>query len=147
MIATSIAIVLSSRPSVFVSNLKAICLKTLNPIILNENDGIFLFRKVQTAIYNKEEKSQHVAQIVAICLGTRCPPREQRLLVSCSPVPHHVVPEESLEGHGSLQNTLHHPSPTELTNRKKNPIILLLGMMGFLIIFPTFILPLPFFHQ
>ena len=70
----------------------------------------FLFRKVQTmqtAIYNKEEKSQHVAQIVAICLGTRCPPREQRLLVSCSPVPHHVVPEESLEGHGSLQNTLH----------------------------------------
>ena len=46
-----------------------------------------------------------------------------------------------------LQNTLHHPSPTELTNRKKNPIILLLGMMGFLIIFPTFILPLPFFHQ
>ncbi len=57
---------------------------------------------MQTAIYNKEEKSQHVAQIVAICLGTRCPPREQRLLVSCSPVPHHVVPEESLEGHGSL---------------------------------------------
>lgn len=112
--------------------------------------GFFYFRKVQTmqtAIYNKEEKSQHVAQIVAICLGTRYPPREQRLLVSCSPVPHHVVPEESLEGHGSLQNTLHHPSPTELTNRKKNPIILLLGMMGFLIIFPTFILPLPFFHQ
>lgn len=112
--------------------------------------GFFYFRKVQTmqtAIYNKEEKSQHVAQIVAICLGTRCPPREQRLLVSCSPVPHHVVPEESPEGHGSLQNTLHHPSPTELTNRKKNPIILLLGMMGFLIIFPTFILPLPFFHQ
>lgn len=70
--------------------------------------GFFYFRKVQTAIYNKEEKSQHVAQIVAICLGTRCPPREQRLLVSCSPVPHHVVPEESLEGHGSLQNT---PSP------------------------------------
>ena len=33
------------------------------------------------------------------------------------------------------------------TNRKKNPIILLLGMMGFLIMFPTFILPLPFFHQ
>ena len=67
--------------------------------------GFFYFRKVQTmqtAIYNKEEKSQHVAQIVAICLGTRCPPREQRLLVSCSPVPHHVVPEESLEGHGSL---------------------------------------------
>ena len=67
--------------------------------------GFFYFRKVQTmqtAIYNKEEKSQHVAQIVAICLGTRCPPREQRLLVSCSPVPHHVVPEGPLEGHGSL---------------------------------------------
>ena len=95
----------------------------------------------------------NIAQIVVLSLGTCCPPREQRLLVSCSPVPHHVVPEGPLEGHGSLQNpsppftTLHHPSPTELTNRKKNPIILLLGMMGFLIIFPTFILPLPFFHQ
>ena len=65
--------------------------------------GFFYFRKVQTmqtAIYNKEEKSQHVAQIVAICLGTRCPPREQRLLVSCSPVPHHVIPEGPLEEHG-----------------------------------------------
>ena len=43
-----------------------------------------------------------VAQIWVLSLGTCCPPREHRLLASCSPVPHHVVPEESLEGHGSL---------------------------------------------
>ena len=68
-----------------------------------DTPSFFYFRKVQTmqtAIYNKEEKSQHVAQIVAICLGTRCPPHGQSLPVSCSPVPHHVVPEGSLEEHG-----------------------------------------------
>jgi hypothetical protein len=41
-----------------------------------------------------------VAQIWALSLGTCCPPREQRLLVSCSPIPHHVIPEGSLEEHG-----------------------------------------------
>ena len=41
-----------------------------------------------------------VAQIVVLGLGTCCPPREQWLLVSCSPVPHHVVPEGPLEEHG-----------------------------------------------
>ena len=41
-----------------------------------------------------------IAQIVAIGLGTCCPSREQRLLVSCSPAPHHVFPEGPLEGHG-----------------------------------------------
>ena len=41
----------------------------------------------------------NIAQIVVLSLGTCCPPREQRLLVSCSPVPHHVVPEGPLEGH------------------------------------------------
>ena len=41
----------------------------------------------------------NIAQIVVLNLGTCCPPREQRLLVSCSPVPHHVVPEGPLEGH------------------------------------------------
>ena len=35
-------------------------------------------------------------QIVDISLGTCCPLHEQRLLVSCSPVPHHVVPEGPL---------------------------------------------------
>ena len=39
--AISIATVPSSRLSVFVSNLRAFCLKTLNPIILNESDGFF----------------------------------------------------------------------------------------------------------
>ena len=39
-------------------------------------------------------------QIWVLSLGTCCPPREQRLFVSCSPVPHHVVPEGPLEEHG-----------------------------------------------
>ena len=43
----------------------------------------------------------YVAQIWVLSLGTCCPPREHRLLVSCSPVPHHVVPEGPLGGHGS----------------------------------------------
>ena len=37
-----------------------------------------------------------VAQIWVLSLGTCCPPREQRLLVSCSPIPHHVIPEGPL---------------------------------------------------
>ena len=45
-----------------------------------------------------------VAQIWVLSLGTCCPPREQRLFVSCSPVPHHVVPERPLEEHGWYQN-------------------------------------------
>ena len=39
-------------------------------------------------------------------MGTCCPPREQRLLVSCSPVPHHVVPEGPLGEHGRNLFTL-----------------------------------------
>ena len=35
----------------------------------------------------------YVAQIWVLSLGTYCPPREQRLLISCSPIPHHVIPE------------------------------------------------------
>ena len=46
------------------------------------------------------------AQFAAISLGTRCPPREQRLLVSCSPPPHQVIPEGPLEGQGR-ENFLH----------------------------------------
>ena len=41
-----------------------------------------------------------VAQIWVLSLGTCCPPREQRLFVSCSPIPHHVIPEGPLEEHG-----------------------------------------------
>lgn len=41
-----------------------------------------------------------VAQIWVLSLGTCCPPREQRLLISCSPIPHHVIPEGPLEEHG-----------------------------------------------
>ena len=41
----------------------------------------------------------YVAQIWVLSLGTCCPPREQRLLISCSSVPHHVIPEGPLEGH------------------------------------------------
>ena len=41
-----------------------------------------------------------VAQIWVLSLGTCCPPREQWLLVSCSPAPHHVIPEGPLEEHG-----------------------------------------------
>ena len=40
------------------------------------------------------------AQIIAICLGTRCPPRDPLLPVSCSPAPHHVFPEGPLDEHG-----------------------------------------------
>ena len=47
-----------------------------------------------------------VAQIIAICLGTRCPPRDPSLLVSCSPVPHHVVPEGPLEEHNSFKSEM-----------------------------------------
>ena len=54
---------------------------------------------MQTAIYNKEEKPQNIAQIVVLSLGTHCPPRDPSLLVSCSPVPHHVIPEGPLEEH------------------------------------------------
>ena len=38
-------------------------------------------------------------QIVVLGLGTRCPPRDPSLLISCSPVPHHVFIEGPLEGH------------------------------------------------
>ena len=52
----------------------------------------------KVAIPKNDDK--RVAQFAAISLGTRCPPREQRLLVSCSPPPHHVIPEGPLEGQG-----------------------------------------------
>ena len=42
----------------------------------------------------------YVAQIWVLSLGTCCPPREQQLLVSCSPIPHHVIPEGPLGEHG-----------------------------------------------
>ena len=45
-------------------------------------------------------------QIIAICLGTCCPSHEQWLLVSCSPVPHHVVIEGPLEEHGWFKEFL-----------------------------------------
>ena len=41
-----------------------------------------------------------VAQIRVLSLGTCCPPREQWLLVSCSPIPHHVIPKGPLGEHG-----------------------------------------------
>ena len=65
--------------------------------------GFFYLEKCKLCkrLYIIRRKShQYVAQIVAICLGTRCPPHGQSLPVSCSPVPHHVVPEGSLEEHG-----------------------------------------------
>ena len=52
----------------------------------------------KVAIPKNDDK--RVAQFAAISLGTRCPPREQRLLVSCSPPPHHVIPEGPLEEQG-----------------------------------------------
>ena len=64
--------------------------------------GFFYLEKCKLCkrLYIIRRKSHNYTQIVAICLGTRCPPREQRLLVSCSPVPHHVIPEGPLEEHG-----------------------------------------------
>ena len=59
---------------------------------------------------------RYIAQIVILCLGTRCPPRDPSLLVSCSPVPHHVIPEDCsflylvdyipLEGHNSFKSEM-----------------------------------------
>ena len=64
--------------------------------------GFFYLEKCKLCkrLYIIRKSHQYVAQIVAICLRTRCPPHGQSLLVSCSPVPHHVVPEGSLEEHG-----------------------------------------------
>ena len=42
----------------------------------------------------------YVAQIWVLSLGICCPPREQLLLISCSPIPHHVIPEGPLGEHG-----------------------------------------------
>ena len=42
----------------------------------------------------------YIAQIVVLGLGTRCPPLDPSLPVSCSPAPHHVFPEGPLDGHG-----------------------------------------------
>ena len=42
----------------------------------------------------------YIAQIVVLGLGTRCPPRDPSLPVSCSSAPHHVFPEGPLDGHG-----------------------------------------------
>ena len=51
-------------------------------------------------LFHMDESHIYIAQIWFIYLGTCCPSREQRLLVSCSSVPHHVIPEGPLEGHG-----------------------------------------------
>ena len=57
---------------------------------------------MDSSVKKATDDDRCVAQIIAICLGTRCPPRDPSLLVSCSPVPHHVIPEGPLEGHGRL---------------------------------------------
>ena len=44
-----------------------------------------------------------VAQIRVLSLGICCPSRNPSLLVSCSPVPHHVIPEGRLK---SMAGTL-----------------------------------------
>ena len=40
-----------------------------------------------------------IAQILVLSLGICCPSRDPSLLVSCSLVPHHVIPEGSLGEH------------------------------------------------
>ena len=65
-----------------------------------------------------------VAQIIAICLGTRCPPRDPSLLVSCSPVPHHVFIEGPLEGHS-----------WNITETKIPISLMVLGEMGIVYLF------------
>ena len=47
-----------------------------------------------------------VAQIWVLSLGTCCPSRDPSLLVSCSPVPHHVIPEGPLEEHNSFKSEM-----------------------------------------
>ena len=54
---------------------------------------------MDSSVKKATDDDRCVAQIIAICLGTRCPPRDPSLLVSCSPVPLHVIPEGPLEGH------------------------------------------------
>lgn len=53
-------------------------------------------------LFHMDYSHIYIAQIWFTYLGTRCPSREQQLLVSCSSVPHHVSPEGPLEGHGRL---------------------------------------------
>ena len=48
-----------------------------------------------------------IAQILVLSLGTCCPSRDPSLLVSCSLVPHHVIPEGSLGEHGSFCSFLY----------------------------------------
>ena len=54
---------------------------------------------MDSSVKKATDDDRCVAQIIAICLGTRCPPRDPSLLVSCSPVPHHVFIEGPLEEH------------------------------------------------
>ena len=54
---------------------------------------------MDSSVKKATDDDRCVAQIISICLGTRCPPRDPSLLVSCSPVPHHVIPEGPLEEH------------------------------------------------
>ena len=64
-----------------------------------------------------------VAQIWVLSLGTCCPSREQRLLISCSPIPHHVIPEGPLEGHGRL--TAYNNKPRTFHNVRGSSSLLL----------------------
>ena len=61
---------------------------------------------MDSSVKKATDDDRCVAQIIAICLGTRCPPRDPSLLVSCSPVPHHVIPEGPLEGHNSFKSEM-----------------------------------------
>lgn len=54
---------------------------------------------MDSSVKRATDDDRCVAQIIAICLGTRCPPRDPSLLVSCSPAPHHVFIEGPLEEH------------------------------------------------
>ena len=65
-----------------------------------QNAFLVCFSSLPKVAIPKNDDDKRVAQFAAISLGTRCPPREQRLLVSCSPPPHHVIPEGPLEEQG-----------------------------------------------
>ena len=79
---------------------------------------------MDSSVKKATDDDRCVAQIIAICLGTRCPPRDPSLLVSCSPVPHHVVLEGPLEGHSR-----------NITETKIPISLMALGEMGIVYLF------------
>lgn len=93
-------IVLTSANQLWVSDITYIQLANGDVAYLHLVTDAYSRKIVGWVLADTLRAALYIAQIVAIGLGTCCPSREQRLPVSCSPAPHHVFPEGSLDGHG-----------------------------------------------